>query len=536
MNPEPTRLGGCNDIDHEERHRLLRADQQDAHFFGAWAINRLRRILRRPTRLGPRPLRLAIQGIVIASISTVILTPTLNPSYTRHPKHYKSLSQQCVGPAPTAGCANPNNQTVFVSTILYDQDGNLADGLWGQRVLSLIHLLGPPNVFLSIYENDSGEIGQTALDHLKAQVPCEHHIVSEPHVSLADFPTVTLPDGTHRVKRVAYLAELRNRALRPLDKFDPANPTKFDKILFMNDVAFEPMDAAHLIFNTNKGDYLAACALDFFEPHRMYDVYALRDADGYASYQTLYPFFGKRGSSFSRADVLAQKDAVRVKSCWGGMMAVQGKYVQNLDAETTAVGGQTVDPDHSSHVATPVRFRHEPEAYYDACECCLFSADLRQVANRDRTENGEIYVNPYVRVAYHERVFRWIGFFQQWERLFRVMSDIHSWFTREAQNPWQEVEEGEEFTEEVWDGQEWKLVERVGRSGMFCGVREMQIMRAEGKRPGKKVNNWVNTRMPPGQSLSFPSFWGETLPEDWRREYVSADKEGREKFFHREYD
>ncbi|KAK4232483.1 glycosyltransferase family 69 protein [Podospora fimiseda] len=464
----------------------------------------------------PRPLRLAIKGTLFAFITTILLTLTLAPSYTRHPTHYRSLIQQCNTPTPTDGCANPNNQTVFISTILYDPDGNLANGLWGQRLLSIIHLLGPPNVFLSIYENDSGEQGQKALEHLKAHVPCENHIVSEPHVSLAGLPTITLPDGSRRVKRIAYLAELRNRALRPLDnKFDPTTSTKFDKILFMNDVAFDPIDAAHLLLNTNNGNYLAACAVDFFQPHKLYDVYALRDADGYASYQTLFPFFENRGRGLSRADVLAQKDAVRVKSCWGGMVAVQGKYVQNMDSQKALpaiVGGHTIDPDNPLKVSTPIRFRHEPEPFYDACECCLFSADLTQAAKLDSINPPEIYINPYIRVAYKESVFKWIPFFQQWERLFTFIHDLSVWLSPEPQNPWREVEERqgkETFTEEVWDNeasQQWKLVERIGRSGLFCGIRGMQIMRAEGaRRPpqNKNMNNWVNTKLPPGQNLEL---------------------------------
>lgn len=376
--------------------------------------------------------------------------------------------------------------------------------------------------------------GQTALETLKSKIPCRHHVVSDSHVSLASFPTVTLPDGTTRVKRVAYLAELRNRALKPLDNLSDIDGINFDKVLFMNDVTYRPLDAAHLLFDTNRGDYLAACALDFFEPHRIYDVYALRDAEGYASYQTLYPFFRKGGVSIR--DVLPQKDAVTVKSCWGGMTAVGGEYIQNLSGRQS-VGETVIDSDRLDNVSKPVRFRFEPEAFYDACECCLFSTDLRQAAKQDRTgeENG-IYVNPYVRVAYNEKVLNWVQIFKRWEILFRIVYEIQSWFEPRVENPWREVEEGEHFTEEIWDGKAWKLVDRAGRSGLFCGVRGMQVLRTENRRKGKKGNSLANTRMPPGQTLSFRSLWGETLPANWRTEYEGADGAGQEEYFYKEYD
>ena len=61
------------------------------------------------------------------------------------------------------GRGNPRHEKVFIAASLYDPDGELALGQWGSRVLELIDLLGPDNVFLSIYENDSGTGGEIAL-------------------------------------------------------------------------------------------------------------------------------------------------------------------------------------------------------------------------------------------------------------------------------------------------------------------------------------------------------------------------------------
>ncbi|KAK0672067.1 cryptococcal mannosyltransferase 1-domain-containing protein [Cercophora samala] len=526
-------------------------------------FSRLRLLRRTAWRATPRPIILLLKSLLLFLTSVLILTPIFLPSYSNPPIHYARTTHACRGTNPKDGCANLFNEQVFLATILYDKSGKLASGPFSDRLLRLIRILGPENVFLSIYENDSGPKGKAALEKLKSRVPCKHSIVSDEHVSLDDFPTVTLPDGTRRVKRVAYLAELRNRALRPLDKRSKEDRfggvKKFDKVLFLNDIVFDPIDAANLLFGTNvdqktgRANYVAACAMDFWFGHRMYDIYAMRDADGYASYQAIYPFFGERGRGLSRRDVLESRDAVRVKSCWGGMMAMQGRYVQNAEEERPGgraweegvVAGHAIDPgNHTVAVTGPVRFRHEPGAYYDACECCLFSADLTEVAkkqgdlpaeNMKGSESG-IFVNPYIRVAYDEGVYKMIHVVRVWEKLIRVIYDLQNkWFEPVAQNPWRTVQEGETFEEEIWNGNEWEVRTHVGRPGLFCGVREMQVLRVGGKRAGKSGNNWANTRMPPGQKMKFATWWGGILPESWRQDYKDTPEEKKEEFFYKLY-
>ena len=48
----------------------------------------------------------------------------------------------------------------------------------------------------------------------------------------------------------------------------------------------------------------------------------------------------------------------------------------------------------------------------------------------------------------------------------------------------------------------WDMVSRVARNGMFCTVREMQLVMT-GNRDEDK--NWIQTKMPPGQTLDFPT-------------------------------
>lgn len=79
---------------------------------------------------------------------------------------------------------------------------------------------------------------------------------------------MALPSGQERTKRITYLAEIRNRAMRPFYTLN----RKFDKVLFVNDVVFAGRDAANLLFATGAEapnfhtNYHAACAVDLSTP------------------------------------------------------------------------------------------------------------------------------------------------------------------------------------------------------------------------------------------------------------------------------
>ena len=415
----------------------------------------------------------------------------------------------------TIGRANPLNQKIFITASIYDKSGNLLNGWWGQSLVNLIDLLGHDNVFVSIYENDSGKIGKAALDLFKSRLPCEHEVLFEDHIPESEFPTVTLPDGTERLKRMRYLAEVRNRALRPLDR--PSNVT-YDRVLSLNDVAFDPVEIAQLLFNTNadddgKADYLAACSVDFENPVKFYDTIATRDLEGYSTGIIFYPWFSTAGEGQSRQDVLAQKDAVRVKSCWGGAVAFDAKYFQAQEPVAATSerqeGSYEIDPLDPKQPEGPIRFRSEPEPFYESSECCLIHADLLTVANRpNMAEDTGIYMNPYVRVAYDPWTRSWLSFSRRFERLYvfpQWLVNVIAGLPKH--NPYRAVQPGEQFYEEVWKpdhnligGGSWQIEERTGRSGMYCGTRELQVIRQERKK-GQK-----------GFEIVKPTPRGQTLP------------------------
>ncbi len=441
-----------------------------------------------------------------AGIICVLLlwTALLAPSYLRPPAHYRILRSRILQ-SSESGRANTNKQKVFIAASIYDKGGSLVNGLWGNALLDLINLLGSENVFLSIYENDSGPEGHAALEAYKLKVHCPHSLVFDEHIPLSYIPHVTLPDGSRRVKRIAYLAEVRNRALRPL--VEPS-ANKFDRLLYLNDIIFDPIDAVQLLFSTHsdsdgKADYLAACAVDFINPIKFYDTFATRDIEGYSMGVPFFPWFTSAGKGLSRKDVLDGRDAVRVKSCWGGMVAFDARFFQAI-IRTGEVATEISTSKQERNASTELtqlsnellRFRAEPDLYWDASECCLIHVDLQRLS-RDYRGLGDIkiFMNPFVRVAYDSGTFRWLWFARRFERLYTIPHQVVNllvglpWF-----NPRRNEREGLEAKEKVWVpdfkstmGGSFQEISRIATGGGYCGMRTLQVMK-ETSPKGEK--NW----------------------------------------------
>jgi len=176
---------------------------------------------------------------------------------------------------------------------------------------------------------------------------------------------------------------------------------------------------------------------------------------------------------------LAQKDAVRVKSCWGGMVAFEARWFQPEKHATQSM-------------QAPLRFRAENETYWDASERCLLQADLTALAPEELAfgETG-IYMNPYVRVAYSEATFDCLSFAKRFERLYPPIQAALNWLSRRPNfNPRRLERAGEIVTRREWvwkqdasiregngtqDGLSagvhggYENVTRVARPGSFCG-------------------------------------------------------------------
>jgi hypothetical protein len=326
---------------------------------------------------------------------------------------------------------------------------------------------------------------------------------------------MVLPNGQPRVKRMTYLSDVRNHLLLPLGGSKSSSEdfrgnytsTQFDRILFLNDIYYKPVDALHLLFSTNidastgATDYDVACAADFVSAVMFYDSFVVRDYEGYGIGVMFFPWFANKGSAVSRNDVLAEKDAVRVKSCWGGMVSFAAAPFQQRD---------------ESKLPT-LRFRHESELYWEASECCLIHADLEA-----RKESGfKIFLNPYIRVAYDAHSWSWMPFTQRIERTFKILQYVVSAIGYPEYNPRRLDVAGEISSQKRWvygenslNGEamrnqsvdilskdlsgSWQMTEEIAKPGGFCGQRRLFVMKPDLKTANKKGRgkNWEKGPFP----------------------------------------
>jgi len=409
------------------------------------------------------------------------------------------------------GRGNPNNERIFIAANIVDAE--LIEKEWGSRVMELIDLLGEENVFLSIFENDSGPEARKALgtlsNRIKAHMPKAGQSIVSTTLPFSGVPRVKVPGGETYVKRITYLAEVRNRALLPLlgsipslarwnqtahppsktpehedigewetlpplpaedtDKA-PAMPTswvpdpeKVSRVVFLNDVIFSPLELLHLIFSTNNGDYAAACAIDYINPFKYYDTFATRDPDGYPLGVPFFPYFATAGPL---SQILSTSPTINVRSCWGGAIALNATFF--------------------TREKNPIRFRSEKEPFWDASECCLVNADIN--------EPQKTFVNPFVRCAYDRGTFDWLPFVKRIERTFAIPHRIVDWALGMPWGGLRRVEEkGKEVKEVRWDGGKWVDAVRIAGRGGWCGGQKLLVMNEDRK---KGEGSWKNIPVP----------------------------------------
>lgn len=316
---------------------------------------------------------------------------------------------------------------------------------------------------------------------------------------MSTLPRVTLPNGATRIKRIAFLAEVRNKALAPVDQTGVA----YDRLLYINDVNFHAIDAAQLLLSTNVDDtgranYGAACAVDFINPFKFYDRFALRDLDGYNAGIPFFPWTVDAGTGTTRADIIANSDAVRVRSCWGGMTAFEAKWFQDpqllegisSSAPTKPSAARPLDA-HSA----PLRFRAEEETFWESSECCLINADLQyRRSGEGMPAESAIYMNPYIRVAYDTYTLSWLGLTRRPERLYSVIHNIlNHWVGFPSYNPRMTEEPGRSYKDTVWEFDDpvaafspnatvealsgrWVEETHVAGPGGYCGGKQLLVI------------------------------------------------------------
>lgn len=198
----------------------------------------LRRIFPRSFRrtfLRPKPLLITL--FLIFVIDTLLIT---RPSPL--PQRTKILSPSL------------RNEKIFIASMARNSEYMLRL-YWNSALLRLIDTLGPENVYVSILESGSQEDTKGALRELELKLNTlgvENRIVlgidAEEHAErLKNVPEEEKREGwifTARgekgweLRRIPYLADLRNKVMAPLLEIDETSYERFDRVLWINDVVF----------------------------------------------------------------------------------------------------------------------------------------------------------------------------------------------------------------------------------------------------------------------------------------------------------
>lgn len=152
----PTRynlLSNVDDTDNHGRSVIYTA----SHFLGRLRIRHL-----------IWTVLVAMPSLVVAFI---LLAAVFYPSYSHPPHHYNVMRSKALK-STEPGRVNIHKEKIFIASSIYDKQGELASGPWAQNVLDLVDLLGPENVFLSIFEDDPDELARASLEQFSKQIKC----------------------------------------------------------------------------------------------------------------------------------------------------------------------------------------------------------------------------------------------------------------------------------------------------------------------------------------------------------------------------
>ena len=135
---------------------------------------------------------------------------------------------------------------LFISSTHWNNEPALR-GFWNKAVVDLAHHVGPDNLYVSVYESGSWDNSKDALKQLDKELSIlgVHRTIVLDETTHEDEITKTpsqsgwidTPRGRKELRRIPFLSRLRNLTLKPMIELAD-NGTRFDKVLFLNDVAF----------------------------------------------------------------------------------------------------------------------------------------------------------------------------------------------------------------------------------------------------------------------------------------------------------
>lgn len=326
-----------------------------------------------------------ITALVLASLAADIFAP-------KAPRHWRT----------------PAASPYYIASLLHNSEAILPH--YSRSLLQLARDLGPSNVYVSIYENDSKDRTPAMLGVLESKLQrlgVRTHIVRS-----------TQPPSMQQKNRIERLSHYRNLALAPFNDIlqGMLDGRPFDKVIWLNDILFEA-DTVHALLDTAGGEFDQACAMDFCWLG-FYDTWVMRDADG-KTVRPFWPYF-RATSDQERARA---RLPVPVNSCWNGMTAFDARWFTNataaaqpkkpaphVTAALTLPQPPLVHTDALGEPATlPLLFRKSDVCF--ASESLLSSLDMHRIAAPYRPR---IYANTDLVVAYDKPNYFVYGSMMRW--------------------------------------------------------------------------------------------------------------------------
>lgn len=154
--------------------------------------------------------------------------------------HRLAAVEQTQRPAPR------RDERIYIASMHWNNEAILRSH-WNDAVVQVAKTWGPENVFVSVYESGSWDDSKGALRQLDREldrlgVPRNITLSETTHKDEIESPPtkegwIDTPRNKRELRRVPYLARLRNLTLKPLEDLARQGVT-FDKVLFLNDVIF----------------------------------------------------------------------------------------------------------------------------------------------------------------------------------------------------------------------------------------------------------------------------------------------------------
>jgi len=137
-------------------------------------------------------------------------------------------------------------ERIYIASMHFNNERVIRDH-WGPAVVQLSKILGKENVFVSVYESGSWDKTKRELNKMATElenmgVPHRVEMSESTHKDEIENPNkgegwIDTPRGKRELRRIPFLAKLRNRTLQDLIDLQKKGQ-HFDKVLFLNDVVF----------------------------------------------------------------------------------------------------------------------------------------------------------------------------------------------------------------------------------------------------------------------------------------------------------